>query len=814
MRLRIAGTVILLGLCACTPLATGVTVVLVDQHHPPCPIVLRTPPSAADDLAAKELARYLQQISGAEFPVQRLAPADALPTRAIVIGAGGTTLPADLGGDGFVMQTQGERLHLAGAGAQGTLYSIYAFLEDELGCRWWSWNEEDVPQRPTLRVKGLDVTVRPAFSLHDLLNQEAQTGKNNFAYKCRSKSWEQFSGGHTLCPLLKPAAEQRPEFLPLNAKGERVYNDLHMDYSAAGMSEALAEALGKQVLAKGSNVASTIYFAGMGDWYGGMCECAPCKQVYEQETWTDPDGNRKPGYTATLLRMINRTAELLEAQHPGIRVGTFAYMSLEAPPATVTPRDNVVLWVPRLRHDTGLSVLESEKNRSFLRNLERWCEVAPGRVYVWEYGANFHSFLQPFPCLRSIAENIKHYHALGVRGIMVQGNYVSTGGDLAVLKNYVWRKLLWDPALDTDKLIAEFCRGYYGPAAKTLIRYVQTVEELVRRPQQIHVTEFDEPRKTYLTDERIATLSAILEEALAHSAGHAPYDRRVREAQASLEAAVLWNEGPLAEADGRLIRADLKSDTYPRALALVEHLREAAAREWGQGRAYRMEFLTWHGGPLPTLSAGELQVKVAPAQRGRIWSVTWAGKEVMGQSVEHLNPGARGYEMVGANTATRVETQAELGIGNWSPNTKQIAHKTVELAADGAILISGGVRRLNDEVKTLAATVETQYRVGNDPGSIRVATRAAGGTWQDVAISGDKIEVDRPACSQVRIVRPAERVEVVDEILAPGVGGTKITYDRTTGLITTLVSLEAVPAPTTPEGVYLQRRITVRPLEK
>jgi len=98
---------------------------------------------------------------------------------------------------------------------------VYGFLEDVAGCRWWSFNDEYVPSAPVLRVSELDVTVRPPFAMHDLYNYEAQNSPSNFPYKCRGKSWVQFSGGHTLCPLLKPYAEKNKEFLPMNAKGER-----------------------------------------------------------------------------------------------------------------------------------------------------------------------------------------------------------------------------------------------------------------------------------------------------------------------------------------------------------------------------------------------------------------------------------------------------------------------------------------------------------------------------------------------------------------------------------------------------------------
>ena len=129
-----------------------------------------------------------------------------------------------------------------------------------------------------------------------------------------------------------------------------------------------------------------------------------------------------------------------------------------------------------------LSIEESEVNKPFQRNLEQWLKIAPGRVYVWEYGANFNNFMMPFPCLRSIAANLKYYHRVGVQGVMIQGNYVSTGSDMVALKNYVWRKLLWDPSLDVDTLAGEFCQGYYGPASDEVIQYVNALEDSVRKP--------------------------------------------------------------------------------------------------------------------------------------------------------------------------------------------------------------------------------------------------------------------------------------------------------------------------------------------
>jgi len=410
-------------------------ILLVSEGMHPLPVVVWRDADSLEKRAATELAKYLSEISGAEFSV--VNPSESLPERAILIGDIGIERPKGLSREGFLIRTEGQRLRVCGGTPHATLFGVYALLEEHLGCRWWSWNEEDVPRSATITIAAQDTHIEPAFQQHDCFNREAQNRSNYFAWKRRTISKTNFTGGHNLCPMLKPMTQDRPDFLPMDRNGKRAFNNIHMNYTAEGMDQVVADKLKREINKRNGVLDGNIYFAGMGDWYGGMDYSPESKQIYDEETWVDPDGRKKQGYSATLLRMINRTAERLEEDFPGVQIGTFAYMSLEAPPAKTRPRDNVAIRLPRLRHDTVRSVLESPKNESFRRNLDRWCELAPGRVYIWEYGSNFSNFLKPFPCLRSLAENIRYYHKVGVAGVSIQGNYVSTGGDLAVLKNYV-----------------------------------------------------------------------------------------------------------------------------------------------------------------------------------------------------------------------------------------------------------------------------------------------------------------------------------------------------------------------------------------
>jgi hypothetical protein len=799
--------------------------VLWDAKTPPCPVLIATNASPGEKLAAQKLTNYLGRLSGgAVFPIQ---PATNPPARAIQAVINPALSPNP---EAYAVRMTNGGVVIEGAALRGLQYGIYAFLEQGLGCRWWSIGEEDVPVKKKLTVSFNPISGSPAMPFHCILSAEAQRMINDFPLKRRTVSPEQFDGSHTLCPYLKAAGDANTEFFPMNKAGKREFNNLHMCYTAPGMAEALADAMARRIEATGRDVTNTIYMAGMGDWYGGMCECERCKKIYGEEAWTDPDGTVKPAYAATLLRMINRTAEILEGRYPGVRIGTAAYMSLEAPPAKTTPRQNVHIWMPHLRHCIVHGIDECAKNRNFYLNLRRWLEIAPNRVSIWDYGVNFDNFMAAFPTLRSMSRNIRLYHEWGVHGVMIQGNYVSTGGDLVVLKNDVWSRLLWDPSLDPMTLTESFCTGYYGPAAKDMLAYINLLEDSVTQPAMVHLDEFDTTlTNKYLKPELMARLNACLDRALKRARGQEPYERRVREARVGVESVILFTEGPVREEGDRLVRTDIPN-SRDRILELVANCREASPREWGTGRSYRLGSIMQHGGPLVTLTRGPLTVKVAPIQGGRLRRLIYNGTDLLhvpdfarkepaytAGAWERLEPGAALYEITNAPTATAVSMTAELGIGHWSPNTKQLALKTVELTGDHTVRITGTVHRVaRDESDRQKPTLITEYAVTNIAGVV-VEGRNGDGPWAPLPIVAGKPDPKNPApatgpLSAFRITLPGSRVIVTDTCKAPAATGGRVWHEPARGALVVELSLEQLAVAPQGETLYMDRELDIQPM--
>ncbi len=825
-------TLALLALLA--PVIHAADALIVNEGREPWPILVPTNASKQDLQAAQQLARYLGRMSGATFTVDKAGPQP--PPRAILVGAHDPAAIQGLGAEDYIIRADGDRVLIAGGHSRSTTYGVYALLE-QLGCRWWSFDDEEVPASPTLRVREQQARVIAPFAIHDLWNNEAQNKNNQFNLKLRSDSLEQFEAGHSLYPLLTPYATNHPDIYPMDKAGQRKANNLHFCYLAPGIVDALTEALDKRVAAKNGNVSNIIYFAGMGDWYGGMCECPACSQVYKEETWVNPDGRTNTGYSATLLRMINAVAEKLEARHPGVRVGTFAYMSLEAPPALTKPRANVVIRVPRLRHCTVHPADSCPKNRGFRRNLERWCEQAPGRVYVWEYGASFNNFLVPFPCLRSMADNLAFYHRIGIRGVEIQGNYVSTGGDLAVLKNHVWSRIFQAPAANVGQVLTRFCADYFGPAAAPMEAYVTALEESVRTPSNICADEFAEFQ--YLTPAVRSNMQSHADRALAAVAGQPLYARRVRESTVSLKAQTLWKKTmPLTEAEHGFVRKDLGRASYDEALAMTNDLRDASPSEWGRGKAYTLGFLAAQGGPIHTLTGGLVRVRVAPVMNSHIRQIFFMDKPLLWLAPEpaakaappkkgdtspvfpsgggsRVNCHTRAMFVEPATAPNQVSMTGETGISAWDLAVDHVVRNTIAVGPDGVLTFTGVFTPAGRSDTNFSTSVTTTYAVGARERTARIdALTRTNDAGRAFILSGDQPEVRLADLDGVRITLPEQACQVEDWY-APSIRSATVRLNPTNGVLTVVVSPQAVQAsfPASTSTPYLIRTFATRPLD-
>lgn len=427
--------------------------------------------------AAAELAAFLKQVTGAEFAVAATAGTDR---PRLLVGEGAAKLAdpgfslGDLGAEGVVLRTAGQDLILAGGRPRGTLYAVYTFLEDTVGCRWWSSKVSTIPRRPTLAVEALNIRYQPKFEYRESFWFDAFDGDFAVRNKCNGHS-ERLSakqGGkhsfegfvHTFFPLVPPEKyfADHPEWFSEIA-GQRKHEGAQLCLTNEEMRRELVKNLRERLRA---NPAATIASVSQNDWHGN-CQCKSCAAIDAEEG--SPAGS--------MIRFVNAVAADIEKDFPHVAIITLAYQYTRKPPKLTRPRPNVMVQLCSIECSFS-KPLEDPRNQAFRSDIEGWAKMCD-RLYIWDYTTNFAHYVMPHPNLRVLAPNVKFFAANNVKGVFEQGAYQSFGSEMAELRGWVLAKLLWDPSLDGQKLVDAFLDGYYGPAAPHVRAYLQTTHDAV-----------------------------------------------------------------------------------------------------------------------------------------------------------------------------------------------------------------------------------------------------------------------------------------------------------------------------------------------
>ena len=203
----------------------------------------------------------------------------------------------------------------------------------------------------------------------------------------------------------------------------------------------------------------------------GPCQCAACQAVARAE------GSE----SGPLIQFVNSAAAEIEKKYPDFLVETLAYQYTRKAPKNIKPRDNVMVRLCTIECDFS-TPLTSQTNASFYRDIQDWQRISK-RLYVWDYVVNFHNLLVPFPNWRVLAPNIRIFAGSNVIGLFEQGDGYNMDSAFANMKIWVMSHLMWDPTLDQRKLMNDFATGYYGPAAPSMIQYLDLTSDAVEEAQ-------------------------------------------------------------------------------------------------------------------------------------------------------------------------------------------------------------------------------------------------------------------------------------------------------------------------------------------
>ena len=449
-------------------------------------IVLPEASNPVQTTAAKELASFLHQVTGADYPILTEDQVDEQAKdkgKLLVIGPGklsrellasaGVETEETIAPDGIILQTAGQSLVFSGHPDRGALYAVYTFLEDIVGIRWWTSTETTIPNRSILEIPALSLSYEPVFSSRDVDYMETYSGENGCVFAARRKlNCRRSFGGHienvpgqygidtieagSFYRILPPEKyyDEHPEWYSMN-NGKRSRSDAQLCLSNPEMREEYTRQVLQLLRANPEMKFISISHNDNNRW----CECPECQKL------VDENGSQ----AGPLLDFLNPIAEQIEKEFPDITIETLAYRKSRPAPKKIRPRDNIRIRFCTIEGSFLTPISEGGPNQSILTDLENWSAVSK-QVAVWDYVTNFQSYLLPHPNLQVLAPNICLFAKNHAAGVFLQGDQWCAAGDFVRMRCYILTKLLWNPTLDQRGLEDEFLTGYYSPNVAAVLR--------------------------------------------------------------------------------------------------------------------------------------------------------------------------------------------------------------------------------------------------------------------------------------------------------------------------------------------------------
>lgn len=480
-------------------------------------IAIPTNSLPSERYAAEELSHYLHEITGATFTVGTEnswtnSPQILLGESASSRRLGVKLDMAALGTDGYVIRTFRNRLVIAGGRPRGTLNGVHAFIEENLGVRWFTPEIERVPKTNTLVLQAINLTNVPALFYREVFWTEMMKDAD-FANRHRLNG-EHFGlkdkhGGravvyypfvHSFDSLIpRELYAQHPEYFPL-VKGKRIDGYVQRCLSNPDVQK-LAKAKVREWIK--AHPEASIISVSQNDTIN-YCQCDKCKGL------DDAEGSP----SASLIKFVNLIAADIERDYPNIRIDTLAYQYTRKPPKTLRPRKNVIIRLCSIEccFAHSLESCTSAENQRFRDDIIAWQPIAPA-LYIWDYTPNFGHYQQPFPNWDVLQPNVRFFVEHGVKGLFEQGNYSGGGfGEMGPLRSYLLAELLWNPGTDVERHKKEFLDAYFGKAAPTIYEYLELLESQVREGV-VHAHIFDKSKVAYLNPEFLERADKLLAQA-------------------------------------------------------------------------------------------------------------------------------------------------------------------------------------------------------------------------------------------------------------------------------------------------------------
>jgi len=484
-------------------------------------IVLSEKADVSTKAVAEDMAAILKEITGAVFPV--VADTEAPLPDEIVVGYDNARL-TDLGLAGltkefaldeYEIRTVGTRLVIAGTPPRGSINGMYGFLQDHLGCRWFTPATSRIPRNPDLTIGRIVDRQKPAFlwrvagsvsywdtdwTARNRLNRSAGGGGKPPVGTMDPRLYSMLAhyGGHGLNYVPASLYNDHPEYYA-EIDGKRALHEVASQRAYCVTNPGFVEYIAEW---------SKAQFRGQAGHYGYRpiinlghtdnhlyCQCAECKASYQRIG----QGDMRVGIAGTYHEFYNKVAAEVVKEHPDAIIDIIAYTIVGyTSPVKLHPNIQVT-WAPiGACQAHAFDECDANRDNDLLGWLDKWLAQAD-MVQVWYYHYQSMAWM-PHLKLFAAPRNLREFRRRGVHAVFVQspevaartnpafdgdklmGGFGATEGshsdywtvpdNLRHLISYLCTRLLWNTDFDVRRGISEFCETYYGAASAEIEQVV------------------------------------------------------------------------------------------------------------------------------------------------------------------------------------------------------------------------------------------------------------------------------------------------------------------------------------------------------
>lgn len=468
--------------------------------------VIIIPDSAGEKIrdAAMDMKKILEEMSGAEFPL--FTDEKEVHTHEIVIGETNRGIKAVPSENGFSIISDGNSIYIYALDEIRTVYGIYGFLEEYLGCMWLAHDANYIPKLNAARLSPPNKIFEPKMQWRSVYTHEALyfpwheklrlngIGDNKDGERIEFIGWGNWC--HTYWDFVPPGEfyADHPEYYA--KKGDKVGkirpgHEALLCLSNPEVYEIVRDRLAKKI--EENPQCKYWDFSVMDSWaVQEGCTCPKCREA----------NKREGSGMGTLLPFINKLAR----EFPDKIISTLAYHNTIRPPKTLKAEKNVAIKLCAMPGSQASSYYEggTKGSADFKSFLEGWKEICD-HIIIWDYVVNFKHLILPFPNFTVQRENQRFYEDNNVQGIFHQGSR-EENDEMADLRTYLLSRLLWDGSeMNTEKFINRYLAAYYGKAAPLIATYMNRCSrELIKAQKELGIYDFPiQHAHDYLSPENI-----------------------------------------------------------------------------------------------------------------------------------------------------------------------------------------------------------------------------------------------------------------------------------------------------------------------